>query len=489
MSKELIFVSSVQSEFETERQAIKAFLLNNRLIAKFFDVFLFEDLPSKDKKPNELYMEKIEECSILLALYGKEYGSELSPDGISPTEKEFDRATDLCKERLVFISSAFNKRPHPKLIKLVTKVSQQLKYSNFSDLQDLLTKIFDSLIDYLSDNNKIQSKPFDSTPVYDASLEDVSQDNIQKFLLIAKKERNITLPLSATKQQTLTHLNLLDNGQLLNSSLLLFADNPQKYFPSAIVKCAHFHGSIIEKPIPSYQVFDGTLFMQADQSVDFIMSKLNRTVNSRTSGPQTVVDYEIPKEAISEIIVNAIAHRDYFSNASVQVCIFSDRIEISNPGHLPRGYTPYTLTIAHESNPFNPHIARTLYYAHYIEHFGTGTLDVIRMCNSTNLPSPEFFQRGNDFVVILWRNWLTDEVIRSLNLNERQKKSLPFLKQNKRITTREYCEIAATSIATAKRDFDELAKMGILTLKGAGRGSYYELNSKQLINSSNGSSS
>jgi hypothetical protein len=85
--------------------------------------------------------------------------------------------------------------------------------------------------------------------------------------------------------------------------------------------------------------------------------------------------------------------------------------------------------------------------------------------------------------------WLTDEVIRSLNLNERQKKSLPFLKQNKRITTREYCEIAATSIATAKRDFDELARMGILTLKGAGRGSYYELNSKQLINSSNGSSS
>jgi ATP-dependent DNA helicase RecG len=478
MSKELIFISSVQSEFETERQAIKTFLLTNRLIAKFFDVFLFEDLPSKDKKPNELYMEKVEECSILLALYGKEYGSELSPDGLSPTEKEFDRATDLCKERLVFISSVYNNRSHPKLIKLVTKVSQQLKYSNFSDLQDLLAKIFDSLIDYLSDNNKIQSKPFDSTPFSDASLDDISQDNIQNFLLIAKKERNIALPISANKQQTLTHLNLLNNGQILNSSILLFADNPQKYFPSAVVKCAHFHGSIIEKPIPSYQVFDGTLFMQADQSVDFIMSKLNRTVNSRTSGPQTVVDYEIPKEAISEIIVNAIAHRDYFSNASVQVCILSDRIEISNPGHLPRGYTPYTLTIAHESNPFNPHIARTLYYAHYIEHFGTGTLDVIKMCNSSNLPEPEFFQRGNDFVVILWRNWLTDEVIRSLNLNERQMKSLPFLKQNKRITNKDYSDITGVSRATIKRDLDEMVNKGILSLIGTKRGSYYELNSK-----------
>jgi ATP-dependent DNA helicase RecG len=470
MSKELIFISSVQSEFETERQAIKTFLLTNRLIAKFFDFFLFEDLPSKDKKPNELYMEKVEECSILLALYGKEYGSELSPDGLSPTEKEFDRATDLCKERLVFISSVYNNRSHPKLIKLVTKVSQQLKYSNFSDLQDLLTKIFD--------NNKIQSKPFDSTPFSDASLDDISQDNIQNFLLIAKKERNIALPISANKQQTLTHLNLLNNGQILNSSILLFADNPQKYFPSAVVKCAHFHGSIIEKPIPSYQVFDGTLFMQADQSVDFIMSKLNRTVNSRTSGPQTVVDYEIPKEAISEIIVNAIAHRDYFSNASVQVCILSDRIEISNPGHLPRGYTPYTLTIAHESNPFNPHIARTLYYAHYIEHFGTGTLDVIKMCNSSNLPEPEFFQRGNDFVVILWRNWLTDEVIRSLNLNERQMKSLPFLKQNKRITNKDYSDITGVSRATIKRDLDEMVNKGILSLIGTKRGSYYELNSK-----------
>ena len=61
------------------------------------------------------------------------------------------------------------------------------------------------------------------------------------------------------------------------------------------------------------------------------------------TGPASDVAYEIPKLAVREAVVNAIAHRDYASNASVQVMVFPDRVEVWNPGELPAGLTPDSL--------------------------------------------------------------------------------------------------------------------------------------------------
>jgi len=72
-----------------------------------------------------------------------------------------------------------------------------------------------------------------------------------------------------------------------------------------------------------------------DQSVDFVMGKLARAVGTRAKGPEVPVEYELPRDAVAEAIVNAVAHRDYASNASVQVMLFSDRLEVWNPGELP----------------------------------------------------------------------------------------------------------------------------------------------------------
>ena len=69
------------------------------------------------------------------------------------------------------------------------------------------------------------------------------------------------------------------------------------------------------------------------------MSKIARRVGTRAAGPQAPVDYELPREVVAEAIVNAVAHRDYTSNASVQVMLFADRLEIWNPGELPLALT------------------------------------------------------------------------------------------------------------------------------------------------------
>ncbi|MFH1778210.1 MAG: ATP-binding protein [Candidatus Omnitrophota bacterium] len=169
------------------------------------------------------------------------------------------------------------------------------------------------------------------------------------------------------------------------------------------VKCMHFHGTQKLKPIPSYQIYKGTIFDMVDQSVDFVMSKLNRFVGTRKHGPQVPVEYDIPQEVVAEGIVNAVVHRDYTSNASAEVMLFADRLEIWNPGTLPPSLTIESLARPHSSQPGNPLIAEPLFLTKYIEKAGTGTIDIFDNCRKAGLRPPKFSLKNGFFVLTVWR--------------------------------------------------------------------------------------
>lgn len=115
-----------------------------------------------------------------------------------------------------------------------------------------------------------------------------------------------------------------------------------------------------------------------------------------------MIAYEIPLEVVREAIVNAVAHRDYTSSGSVQVMLFSDRLEIWNPGSLPASLTLEMLRQPHGSVPGNPLLAESLYLAKYIERMGTGTGDMIARCREAGLAEPQF-ALTDGFVVTLGR--------------------------------------------------------------------------------------
>ncbi len=125
-------------------------------------------------------------------------------------------------------------------------------------------------------------------------------------------------------------------------------------------------------------MYKGTVFELVDQAVDFVMSKIALTVGTRAETVQAPVAYEIPKEVVTEAIVNAVAHRDYTDNSSVQVMLFADRLEVMNSGRLPLPLTVEKLRVAHQSLPANPLIAESMYLLRYIEKMGIGTVDMIR---------------------------------------------------------------------------------------------------------------
>jgi len=270
-------------------------------------------------------------------------------------------------------------------------------------------------------------------------------------------------------------LNLLCDQQPTQAALLLFGRQPQRFTPAAEVRCMHFHGTEIQRPAPYYQIFQGSLFEQVDRATNFALGVLNRGVGTRALSAQAPVIFEIPPDVIREAIVNAVAHRDYTSGAAVQISVFSDRVEIWNPGLLPPPLTTEGLRHPHRSIAHNPRIAEALFLARYIEKFGTGTLMMIRESAAHALPEPDFAQRGGEFVTTLWRDWLTPAVLGSLGLNERQRQAVQFAKGGEKLTNSEYQRLTSASRPTAIRDLDALVKVGVMHRHGVGRSTHYLL--------------
>jgi len=478
-----IFVSGVQKEFAQQRLDLKAFLLGDAVLRRFVsEVFLFEEIPAKDRRADQVYLEEVERCDIYLGLFGYEYGNEDS-QGVSATEREYNHATRLGKTRLIYVWGADEKRRAAKMKKLVSEAGSALIRRRIEDASALTAEVYASLVDYLDTNGALRVPPFDTAACHRAGLKDISRKRIDWFLEAARRERGFPLKSNTTTQALLTHLNLLDDGKPTNAAILLFGANPQRFHRTAETKCIHCHGTEYRRPFASMQVYGGDLFEQADQTQDFILGKINRAIGTRAASITAPATYELPPDAVAEAVINAIAHRDYHSNASVEVRLFADRLEIWNPGTLPGTLTLDALRDDHPSVPNNPLIAESLYLTRYIERVGSGTQTMIELCREAGLPEPQFEQRSGSFVTTLWRDWLTPKVLAGYKLNERQMKVINYLKINKEITNREYQELTGAISQTALRDLKDMMALGLVDKVGTtGRSTRYRLRRKPDIN-------
>ena len=396
-----IFISSVQREFAEERQHLREFLRGDPLLRRYFRVFLFEDVPASSRRPDEVYLHEVEQCDVYVGLFGSEYGTEDS-EGISPTEREFYRASNLDKHRLIFVKGGGEVERHPKMGALIRKAQSGLVRKRFVTRAELVAGLYAGLVHYLEVKELLRFGPFDAAPCLGATLDDLNVPEMYRFIRRARIARQFSLDEETPPADLLVHLNLLNMQRLTNAAVLLFGRDPQRFLMSSEVKCARFHGTDVSKPVPSYQVFKGTVFQLVDQAVDFVMGKLDRAVGTRANSVQAPTAYEIPIEVVRESIVNAVAHRDYADNSSTQVMLYSDRLEVMNSGRLPPLLSVEKLRTAHQSLPTNPLIAQAMYLLGYIEKLGTGTLDMIRRCANAGLAEPEF-EASEGFLTRIWR--------------------------------------------------------------------------------------
>jgi len=161
--------------------------------------------------------------------------------------------------------------------------------------------------------------------------------------------------LDISLKKLLENIYLLKDDNLNLAGVLLFAIRPQFILPSFIIKAVAFYGNdVAETNYLDSRDISGKLEEQFNGAISFLVN------NTKTfQGEQSVNSIgipEIPKIVFEELVANAIIHRDYFTNAPIRIFIFSNRIEIISPGHLPNSLTVENILFGN-SNIRNPVIA------------------------------------------------------------------------------------------------------------------------------------
>jgi predicted HTH transcriptional regulator len=253
---------------------------------------------------------------VYLLLVGERYGYQ-DAEGISPTEREYNMATSNHAYRIAFFKSVSKREDKEDAFK--QKIDRDVIRNVFSSYEELQSGVYASLVEYMTTHLILRQGPFDASVHPDARLEDLDKEKIRRFVSLAREKRQFPLLYSEEDiPHILNSLHLMtDDGKLKNAALLLFAKDVQKWFVSATVKCAHFYGTKMQKPIASLQIYGGSVFEQVDMAVSFVMSRIDQRVGERTHSAEVDVTPELPAQAVTEAIVNAVVHRDYTNTGSV----------------------------------------------------------------------------------------------------------------------------------------------------------------------------
>ena len=144
---------------------------------------------------------------------------------------------------------------------------------------------------------------------------------------------------AADLTRLMQNMNLgTEDGKLNLAGVLLFAERPEWIVPQFVVKAIRYPGNQIHATdYVDTEDFDGPLKKVFDGSLGFVMRNLRKVQAGRgVNAPGTP---EIPETVFEELLVNAVAHRDYLVSAPIRLFIFDNRIEIVSPGHLPNNLT------------------------------------------------------------------------------------------------------------------------------------------------------
>ncbi|MBP3870573.1 MAG: putative DNA binding domain-containing protein [Faecalicoccus sp.] len=231
------------------------------------------------------------------------------------------------------------------------------------------------------------------------------------------------------------------DGDLVPTRAFTLLTNPKDR--SVKIQCALFKG-IDRVDFIDRKEFRGAIQEQIDQAHQFVLRHTNKGAIIDGLYRQDV--YEIPVGAIREIIVNAVLHRSYVDDASIQVSIFDNRIEIDSPGMLHNGLSVAD-ALSGKSKCRNKAIAEAFEYMKIIEGWGTGLPRLFHDCNEMGLPKPKFEEFGDGIKVTIYRSIDKKEDIYSFNqsgenmkVNETEQQMVQLFKDNPQITISELAD-------------------------------------------------
>ncbi|WP_372523089.1 ATP-binding protein [Sulfuricaulis sp.] len=293
-----------------------------------------------------------------------------------------------------------------------------------------------------------------STSYEDQILKDVPPEQV-----VEAKELKSFLSEYSPKTDPLDFVinqNLLDSRtwEPRVASVLLFHQAPSAVIPrKCAVKITRYETKEDDPErdhLAEQRTIEGPSYVLIQETVKAIKSIMSSVKVWTTEGLR---DLDYPPEAVWEIVVNAIIHRDYSISDDIQVFIFDNRIEILSPGRLPGYVTVDNILDARYSR--NPKIVRTLnrYDDAPNKDLGEGLNTAFQKMKDWGLKKPEILEENNYLKVVLPHSPLaspTDAI-------------LEFLRNHDLITNRQARELTGIkSENLVKIEFYKLRDEGLI---------------------------
>ena len=216
-----------------------------------------------------------------------------------------------------------------------------------------------------------ESLYYDETPLLRLSLNDLDLSAFQDFL-----EKTGQGYLLDDQERLLENWYLMASGHPTVAGIVLFGRKPQQHLPYAQINAARFPGTDSSFDPMDRKDLTGRLLEVIDQAERFLY--LHLPIPHEIRGFEPEPRPELPKEALREAVVNAVAHRDYTIRGPIRLFIFDDRIEILTPGKPPNGVdADAMLAGAHVVR--NPWIYARLSDAGLVTRAGTGIRRIARL--------------------------------------------------------------------------------------------------------------
>ncbi len=293
---------------------------------------------------------------------------------------------------------------------------------------------------------------------------DLNPEAFERFV----RESGIDDKLS--KEHILKNLNLLEDDKLTNAGVLFFAKSIRKIFLNSVITGVLYQGyERIE--ILDRKDFEHDFVTNLEGAINFIMRNIR--VKSIIKGLKRYDIPEFEKEILRELVLNAMVHRDYWSEGRILIEIFKDRLEISNPG----GLLFDKKLLGKRSVARNPILFDMVHRIGLVEKIGSG-INKIKRALSDKIG---FEDEGDWFRVVIKRNGIDTTLKTTLKTTRKTteeivREILQLIKRTPGITKKELAQhIGNITEDGIKYHLNKLKKQGKIKRIGPDKGGYWEI--------------
>lgn len=228
----------------------------------------------------------------------------------------------------------------------------------------------------------------------------------------------------------------------------------EKLFPNTTIRCARFKGRSKVNFIDQIDIYE-TLPLAVDIILEFI--KKHSMVGYKIGSIRRKEIFQYPPQVVREAVINAIVHADYsIKGSNIQIAIFDNRIEITNPGALPFGLS-LDSALSGFSQLRNKIIGRVFKELGLIEQWGTGLNRMIEICQKRGISKPVFEEIDHYFKVTLFHDSKISQISEKW-----EKEIIEYINKNNKITAKQAQKIWKITPRTTTTRLKKMIDKGII---------------------------